>query len=313
MVPSPELAAVAAETLRALREMPPQPEGLPGSLVGPAADTLAFVVRVVAEDAATGADRLADPAFLGKCLVSYRWVPDVERPGERIRLTRYLVDAVEGSPERTATYDHALYALPDDESGLDAATAEGKRDTLLRYRYTRQDVAAGVYETGEGRGRATPLVWLTWNDHEQALMQGTIAVTLPDGSTRLYNVHRNNGIAYVRSETDTKKQRRYWYFRELEAVRGWAAEPVQGPALRAQAAVAGDLKQLGFGRLVLLQTDDGVRLVVLADTGGAFEGNLHQLDLYSGIFPSRAAFAKTTGPIGDTAAAWVVGVAPECR
>ena len=105
---------------------------------------------------------------------------------------------------------------------------------------------------------------------------------------------------------------RYWYFRELDAVRGWATEPVVGPALRPMAAVAGDLAHLGFGRLVALSTADGLRLVVVADTGGAFVDNLHQLDLYSGIFPSRAAFAEGTRSVGDTAAAWVVGVAPAC-
>ena len=317
--PSADLAAVAVDTLRTL-DASTVSAGLPAAPTGPTAvaDTLRFIARIAAEDAATGADRLADPAFLGACFDTLRWVPDVERPGEAIRLTRYLVYAVEGRAAPDVTHDHALWALPDDEASLTSEEAEARRATLLRYRYTRQDVSAGVYAAGgAAAGRAAPLVWLTHTNHEEALLQGTIAVTVPgEAAPRLYNVHRNNGVAYDRTLTDTRLQRRYWYFRARDAVRGWGPEPVPGPALRPHVAVAGDLDALGFGRLLALRSADGLRLVVLADTGGAFAGNLHQLDLYTGIHPSRAAFDAATAKVGETAAAWVLTArtgAPGCR
>ncbi|MFN7145162.1 MAG: acetate--CoA ligase, partial [Myxococcota bacterium] len=87
-------------------------------------------------------------------------------------------------------------------------------------------------------------------------------------------------------------------------------------ALLPWVAVAGDLDALGFGRLLALRTADGMRLVVLADTGGAFEGNLSQLDLYTGVYPSRAAFDAATSHVGDTAGAWILAARtdlPACR
>ena len=72
------------------------------------------------------------------------------------------------------------------------------------------------------------------------------------------------------------------------------------------AAVAGDLYNLGVGRLIALRNADGLRLVVLADTGGAFQPNLHQLDLYTGFFPSWSEFSKATAAVGDEAEAWLL-------
>ncbi len=307
--PTADLAAVAADTLRALREMktPPAP-GYPAAFAGPAEATLDWLVRVAAADAAAEADRLADPAFLSRCLATWRWVPTIPRAGEELRLTRYLVYDVEGRATPDAAFTHALWSLPHDEAGLGAEEAEARRGSLDRFRYTRQDVSAGVYrEGGAAAGRADPLVWLSHRNHEGAILQGTIAVTLPgEAAPRLYNVHRHNGFPYDRGVRDTRQQRRYWYFRAIDAVRGWAREPVAGPALRPWVSVAGGLDALGFGRVIALRTADGLRLVVLADTGGAFEGNLSQLDLYTGFHPSRAAFDAATSHVGDYAAAWIV-------
>jgi hypothetical protein len=64
--------------------------------------------------------------------------------------------------------------------------------------------------------------------------------------------------------------------------------------LRAEAAVAGDVYNVGLGKIVCLETDTEagreLRLVVLADTGGAFEPNLFQLDWLAGTFPDHAAY-----------------------
>lgn len=309
--PSTDLVAVARDSLRAWREM--GGAGEPALPSGPVDATLQWIVQIGDADALSGADRLADPTFLARCLTTWRWVPDVPREGERLRLTRYLVYGAEGRAAPEGPFQDALWALPHDERDAAGAPidAEARRATLDRYRYTRQDVAAGVYrEGGAAAGHADPLVWLTHEAHEQALMQGTVAVTV-DGATRLYNVFRNNGIAYDKRSTT---QRRYWYFRLMDTVRGWAREPTRGPELRAHVAVAGDLENVGFGRVLAVRGQDGLRLVVLADTGGAFVDNRHQLDLYTGIHASHAAFQAATAGVGDTAAAWVVGVRdPACE
>ncbi|MSQ00274.1 MAG: hypothetical protein EXR71_00090 [Myxococcales bacterium] len=304
--PSADLVAVARDTLRAWEAMAgTTAAGFPIESVGPVDATLRWVVDIGEADAASGADRLADSRFLSRCLSSWRWIPDVIRPKSHIRLTRYLVYSVFGRAAAEGLFQFPLWALPTDEAGIDAATADTNR-ALTRFRYTRQDVVAGVFrDGGAAAGQVEPLVWLEREAHEQALLQGTVAVNVGAG-TKLYNVHRNNGIAYDKGERDTRKQRAYWYFRAMDAVRGWAQEPVPGPSLRPYVAVAGDLQNVGFGRLLALQSADGLRLVVLADTGGAFVDNRHQLDLYTGVHSSVAAFDAATSGIGDTAAAWAL-------
>ncbi len=302
------LKNVVQDTLRYLAASPADPTVGPGLLADlgwTAADTTASLA-LVHNWAEHHPERLSDPAWLGKCFSALRWKPDTERA--QIRLTRYLIYEVEGRLSPDVDHPYALYALPADEAGLTEAQAEEKRATLLRFRYSRQDILAGVYRAGGASENEAPaLVWVSLNDHEQALMQGSVSVRLPgEAERRLYNVHRANGIPYDRSIKETTKQPRYWYFRALERVRGWGVDPVPGISLEPLAAVAGDHYNLGLGRLIALKNADGLRLVVLADTGGAFQPNLHQLDLYSGIYPSFAAFSAATSGIGDYADAWLL-------
>ena len=56
-------------------------------------------VRVAQADTATHQDRLANPAFLGRCLSSWRWVPTVARAGDRRSST--LPRGVNGLPRRS--------------------------------------------------------------------------------------------------------------------------------------------------------------------------------------------------------------------
>jgi hypothetical protein len=208
----------------------------------------------------------------------------------RIRLTRYLVYASSGSATRTATHDTALYAAPHGDD------AEGRPSRLG---HTRQDVYGGVYEAGgTSEGAAAPLVWLSRRDVNRALMQGTVHVQL-DGGPKLYNVHLNNGIAYDRSVRDSNLQARYWYFREVDGFYGHGLP--EGDKIRVEpgVTVAGDVYNLGLGKLVLLRYGDTARLAVLADTGGAFQPNLYQLDWFSGVYPTHEAFAAATREIPD--------------
>jgi membrane-bound lytic murein transglycosylase len=199
----------------------------------------------------------------------------------RIRLTSYAVFEADGGPARTATLDTALWALPDDE---------GDGVPGYRTRFTRMDVYAGAFAAGgAAEGHAAPLVWLSRADANQALLQGSVVVRGPDGSRRTFNVHENNGIAWDPAIKDPNRQARFWYFREVEGLLG-----VEQIPLRPLVTVAGDVYDLGLGKLVALSWEEAgaprMQLAILADTGGAFEPNLFQLDWLAGTFPTMAAY-----------------------
>lgn len=302
------LAAVAASALDYL-DHPPEADtgGVHAGMfaeLGVSLDdvraTLAFVIRTAAEDAQSGQNRLSDPVFLEDNFRFIRWSPDqagaVERghslPADHIRLTRYLVYQQLGSPERTDTHRHALYAVPADDA--------------CRTRYTRMAVIGGIYDDNPDGCSADPLVWLTRRGVFEAMMQGTIEVELPDGHTALYNVARPNEMPYDPTIRDPAKQNRYWYFAEVDGVMGWGPAPPHKVRLQPMAAVAGDVYNLGLGKLIALQSDGELRLVVLSDTGGAFQPNLFQLDIFVGSYPSREAFSAGTRHLPSTVAAGVL-------
>jgi hypothetical protein len=249
-------------------------------------DTLDAVARIAREDAATGAQRLADPAFLEAHFDLYRWTPDAEgaraaglkHDAERIRLTRYYVTQIEGRRAPDGAYRHALYADPGPEA---------------RLRFTRREVIQGAW----AEGGAEPLVWLTEAQVYEAHMQGTVEVRFPDGGTARFNVHQHNGRPYRRG-VSRASQERYWYFRKVDAVLGWGEPGVCGECdkipLQPHAAVAGDVWNLGPGRLIWVEGRSGPRLAVLADSGGAFSPNLFQLDWFGGAHPSPEALYAAT-------------------
>ena len=260
--------------------------------------TLQFVVEVAEEDRGKPVQRLQDPAFIDEHFELYRWHADTEGaamrsialdPGQ-IRLTRYLVYQTEGRSEPEGEYQHALYTDP------------GEPWRLL----TRQEVMAGAFHTGEGDGAARPLVWLTEKGVYDALMQGTIEVTLPGGVTRLYNVAVNNGVPYDAAIKDPAKQARYWYFDQVDHIRGYGRTPAHRTTLKPNATVAGDIHNLGLGKLIALEMGDEVRLVVLADTGGAFQPNLFQLDYLAGSYASYTDFQRATADIPPRVGAGVL-------
>lgn len=278
------VAAAAADAL-AWIDAHPAPD-LFGELgIGPARDSLARIVEIAAEDALSGADRLADPAFLAAEFQLWRWTPDAAgararglRVDERIRLTRYFVPQVEGAAQKGGAFTAALYADPGEPH---------------RSRHTRAEVFGGVYERDPV---ATPLCWLRPADAYDALLQGSIEV-----GGRLLNVDVHNGRPY-RPGVAAEAQEALWYFREVDALYG-----VGGPGdkLRLQdgASVAGDVHNLGVGRVFALEypgpTGTSLRLVVLGDTGGAFQPNLFQLDWLAGRFPDRAALYAATASVPD--------------
>lgn len=267
--------------------------------------TLDFVARVAAEDAGVPTQRLQDPLFIAEHFQYFEWTPThagTKAHPEALRLTKYLVPQVEGRASSKGEFDTPLYGVPFDEALLDEAQADAHKQTLDRYRYTRKAVLGGVYATGIAAGRAPALVWLRRAEALDAMMQGTIEVALPGGQRQLYNVARNNGLPYVQG-APPEAQERYWYFRAVDDVLGWGVRANDKVALAPGAAVAGDLWNLGLGKLMALTyagpSGAEVRLVVLADTGGAFHPNLQQLDWFTGAYPSHAAMYDANAAVPD--------------
>lgn len=298
------LASTAADTLRWMRAHPDDPAATPGLFVELGVDrarverTLERIVAVVAEDTAAGSpSRLLDPAFLAGEFEVYRWLPDtaaarargVTLPAGQIRLTRYFVPQVEGRAAPDDAHPVALYADP---------------GPALRERYTRAEVFDGAWARDPEGAAARPLVWLSRAVAHDALMQGSVEVSFPDAPAVLLNVDVPNGRPY-RPGVASEGQERLWYFREVPHVSGWGRDGDK-VALSYGASVAGDLYNLGLGKLVVIEAGGVLRLAVVGDTGGAFQPNLFQLDWLAGAFPDRKALYAATADLPERAQAAVL-------
>lgn len=301
------LAAVTADTLVYLRAMagtdPAADDGLFAEL-GVAPDARVRTLQLVHDTAVEHPERLSDPGWLTEHFDVYRWTPPPADPrvarwalgAGQIRVTRYLTTQMTGSATADATHVEALYADP----GLP-----------WRTEFTRAEVMSGAYEVGDAAGRARPLAWLTEADVHDAIMQGSVQVRHGDGTVHTYGVDVSNGIAYVPSHRG-RAQDRYWYFKELaNGPKGWGPPGSPEIHIRAGVSVAGDVYNLGVGALVLVDHPDGkggttLRLAVLADSGGAFQPNLCQLDWYGGTFPSHAALYTAWRSLPDHVGASVL-------
>lgn len=314
-----KLAAVARETLKFMRSHRGDRAVQAGLFnefgvsLAVVEKTLDKIARTVEEDTqAKRAQRILSPAYLEKEFKLMRWTADsagakqnkVALPDKRLRITKYLVYEAKGLNAPTADHCCALYAIPPDESNLTPEQAEAQKSTLIRYKYTKQQVVSGALKD---KG-VKPLVWLTRQGLEDALLQGSILVTMSDGKKRMFNVHRNNGITYDRTIKEPRLQRRYWYFKEVAGILGYG----QDDKIIVQPGVtfAGDVFNLGLGKLIAikyqLQGKPVMRLGVLADTGGAFVPNLYQLDYLAGVYPDRASFNKAVSVLPEFAETYVL-------
>lgn len=261
--------------------------------------TLDFMIATLTADISHKRPiRLQDPAFINRHFRVIQWLPHNPRnrqQTQQLRLTSYAIFTHTGSRRRTATYNTALYALPQRQP-------DQPEDTFYKH-LTKQQVLAGIFEPGGALyGRVQPLAYLTRAAFEEALMQGTILVNFTDGSRAFFNVDRNNGIAFIKG-VNPYNQQRYWYFREVAAIKGYGSSIENKINIEPEVTFAGDVWNLGLGRVVVIEdTRRGysqLRLGVIADTGGAFVPNLYQLDLLAGIFPSRAAYQAVARSLPD--------------
>lgn len=249
--------------------------------------TLKFIITTIKQDIQHGKFRILDPDFLNKNFKFIKWVGDAKSASNNgiklnledgIRLTSYAIFNVNGSLTKTNRCACALYEA---------------LDSKICKLYSKQQILKGILESPENKKRVRPLVWLSRDDFEDALMQGTVIVKMPNSKQQIFVAHLNNGIEYDKKETQPKEQKRFWYYRELKNSK-WSLEQFKRRvAMRQNVVFAGDIYNLGLGKIIAIKHKNPVtkklevRLGVVADTGGAFVKNLYQLDLFAGIFNNR--------------------------
>jgi hypothetical protein len=264
-------------------------------------NTLDFMIATLEEDINNRQPlRLKDPAFINRHFKVMQWSAyDPENLSEqRLRLTKYAVFTHPGSRSPTSLFNVPLYQL----------SAEADTDRFY-LNYTKQEVLAGVYAAGGAEaGRVEPLAYLTRESFEDALMQGTILINFTDGTSAFFNVDRNNGIAYD-PNISPYQQGRYWYFKPVDAIKGYGHNSEAKISIEPDVTFAGDVLNIGLGRIVVLEHDatgPQLHLGIIADTGGAFLPNLHQLDLLAGVFADRDEFYAHISQFPEYAKAYIL-------
>jgi hypothetical protein len=263
--------------------------------------------------------RLNDPTFIQKHFELIRWQPDMQQvkrfsahkpllqklPPNHILMTKYYVHLATASTRPTPEKPYAIYALPNDEQTLNLEQANARPD-LIRFQYGKQAILAGALD-----GKPVPaLAYVNRDDLESALMQGTIVAHFSDSlKTQTFNVHRNNNIAYDRNKPPYE-QDRYWYFKRVEGIKGYGKDADHKITVQTGVTFAADIAQWGLGKLLMIQYPNPktgqmiTRVGVLADTGGAFDDNLYQVDFLAGAYQGKSAFLQASHDLPDDVMAY---------
>lgn len=258
-------------------------------------------------------DQLNNPAFIKQHFEFIHWSPDLKRarqlsankpllqqiPKDRILMTKYYVHLAKANSTPSPATPYALYALPTDEQHLTLDQANAQ-PTLTRFKYGKQAILKGAL-----KHQSVPeLAYLNREDLEASLLQGTVVADFgsPTGK-KIFNVHRNNNIAYDRTR-NPYEQERFWYFKQVDGIKGYGKDAEYKITINPQATFAADLEQFGLGKMLMIQYHDKSGTVItkagiFADTGGAFADNLYQVDYLAGSYPGKAAFAKAARHLPD--------------
>ena len=288
--------------------------------------TLDFICKTYRSDVRNKRQsRLHETDFLRENFAFYRWYPDVKKaqaialkstndvksrllndiPPDQIFLTKYYTKLLTGSDKRTDLYSQALYALPYDETDKTLAQADALKTELTRFKYTRQQVIDGVLLK---QNLAKPLVWISEAALHDVLLQGT-GVLKVGNALQYFNVHRNNGIDYNYA-IGKSKQPRYWYFSQVPSIMGYGKNLSQKIPVVPQVTFAGNVKDLGLGKLILVNYQENEqsisRMGVLADQGGAFDDNIFQLDMLVDSYMGWKDYYKANKHLPDYANAWIL-------
>lgn len=284
-------------------------------------ETLQFLCEIQRQDAEHGqASRLASADFIQQHFELIRWYPDQvhakalsknkpllrDLPTDKILQTRYFVKIANGSTKKTSEFPLALYGIPFDETHLTVEQALEQKHRLTRFKYGKQDIIRGALDSP--KSKAPALYYVNRVDLEGALLQGTAVVPTSLGY-RYFNVHRGNDIPYNRT-IKPEQQQRYWYFKEVSSVLGYGKDADYKIPIKPQVTVAGDIAKFGLGKVILLGTKEHgrqtYRLNILADTGGAFQDNLYQLDWLSGYYRGWDDYQAANKHRDNYSEAWIL-------
>ncbi len=256
--------------------------------------------------------QLNDPAFIKQHFTFVRWYPDMTEvnvlasqkpllknlPKDKILMTKYYVHLAKASTRKQGTMIYPLYGLPKDEQDLNLEQANAQ-PRLTRFQYGKQAILKGGLQ-----GKAPVLAYLSRDDLEAALLQGTVVADFgPRIGKKIFNVHRCNNIAYNKRK-GPYEQERYWYFKQVDGIKGYGKDADHKITVDPTVTFAGDLTQLGLGKLLLIQyktPSKGLisKAGILADTGGAFANNLYQVDYLAGSFSGKTTYLTATRHLPD--------------
>lgn len=261
-------------------------------------------------------NELNNPAFIKKHFDLIRWYPDMEQtkslrnsksliarlPQDKVLMTKYYVHRAKAAEKATTAYPFALYGLPNDEQLLTLEEAD-TRPNLIRHHYGKQAILKGALNNKN----VPVLAYLSRDDLEAALMQGTFVADFPSHRT-IFNVHRSNNIPYNKAQ-NPYQQERFWYFKPVEGIKGYGKDAEYKINVNTEVTFAADLEYFGLGKLLMIQYKNPkgtlvTRAGIFADTGGAFEKNQYQIDFLSGIYSSREAFAQANRHLPDYVTAY---------
>jgi hypothetical protein len=265
-------------------------------------ETLDFMIDTIQSDLAKKQPiRLQDPKFINDNFRAIEWTPfNPEKKAEkRLRITKYAVFTHPGSRTRTAEFNAGIYAL--------TPKAESEQ---LRLKYSKQDALSNIYEPGgKEHGKVEPLAYLRRGGLESALMEGTILIKFTDGTSEFFNVDRNNEVTYIKG-VDPSKQKRYWYFKKVNSIKGYGRTIETKISIEPGVTFAGDVLNIGLGKMVVMEQSIGgkqhLQMGVIADTGGAFLPNLHQLDFLAGVFGNNTEYVSQVKELPDYAKAYIL-------
>ncbi|MBA3536499.1 MAG: hypothetical protein H0T84_07815 [Tatlockia sp.] len=262
-------------------------------------------------------NQLQDPVFVKKHFDFIQWYPDREQsktlgssktllanlPKDKILMTKYYVHRAKASNKGSPAYPLALYALPKDEEFLTLEEANNKPE-LIRLKYGKQAILGGILVTKN----VPVLAYLTRDDLEAALMEGTLVADLPDRQVKTFNVHRCNNRPYNKAQKPYQ-QERYWYFKPVDGIKGYGKDAEYKITVNSEVTFAADLEHFGLGKLLMVQYPDKTGKIVtgagiLADTGGAFQNNLYQVDFLTGTYAGREAYNKANHHLPDYVTAY---------
>ena len=261
-------------------------------------------------------NQLQDPAFIKKHFDFVRWYPDTEQsktlksakslianlPKDKILMTKYYVHRAKAYSKPSSAYPVALYALPKDEESLTFAEAEAKPE-LIRFQYGKQSILKGILATKN----VPVLAYLSREDFEAALLQGTLVADF-GSQLKTFNVHRCNNIPYDKAQ-NPYQQERYWYFKSVDGIKGYGKDAEDKITVNSEVTFAADLEHFGLGKLLMVQYPGKTgkivtRAGIFADTGGAFQNNLYQVDFLTGTYAGIAAFNQATRHLPDYVTAY---------